>query len=74
MNFVSPPLRDIYFITCLSVCVGVSLSIMSYRCCTSPLISSKAAQTAPRTGGGISLCASLIIASRVSGKIYTRLY
>lgn len=47
--------------------VGVSLSIISYFFSISPVTAKSAAQTAPLTGGGMSLWASLIIASLVIG-------
>lgn len=50
-----------------SVWVGVSLSIISYRFSISPVTPNKAVQTAPLTGGGISLWASSIIASLDNG-------
>lgn len=53
--------------TCLSVGVGVSLSILIYWSSISPFTSSRAAQTFPRTKGGMSMAASLFKIEAVYG-------
>ena len=57
-------------ITCRSVGVGVSLSILIYCSSISPLIPNKAAQISPRTNGGTSMAASFLIIGAVKGYPY----
>lgn len=61
-------------ITCRSVGVGVSLSILIYCSSISPLIPNKAAHISPRTNGGTSIAASFLIIGAVNGYPYKSRY
>ena len=61
------------YLTCLSVNVGVSLSVVSYRPWISPSISNNAPQTRFLTRGGISTRASFQMWARLYGYAFSSL-